>query len=128
MARPRTTTARREAGRASSSSAMPHAWGQVEGSAGRGYGAVTPGRYTARSCSLRTFRSVSITAQSSSSPPAQPLTPADVAGQLGVTATTVRRWLVEGRLAGTRVGGRLRIDPQAVAEIVRPADETRGGP
>lgn len=41
--------------------------------------------------------------------------------RLGVTPTTVRRWLTDGLLAGVRVGGRYRVDPVAVEQFVEPA-------
>ena len=44
------------------------------------------------------------------------------AARLGVTPTTVRRWLSEGRLAGVRVGGRYRVDQEALDAIVQPAE------
>jgi acetyl-CoA/propionyl-CoA carboxylase, biotin carboxylase, biotin carboxyl carrier protein len=43
------------------------------------------------------------------------LTPRQVADELGVTIRTVQRWVAHGRLAGRRVGGRLRIPRSALA-------------
>jgi excisionase family DNA binding protein len=37
------------------------------------------------------------------------LTPREVARELGVTVRTVQRWIANGRLPGTRVGGRVRV-------------------
>jgi excisionase family DNA binding protein len=49
------------------------------------------------------------------------LRPCEVARMLDVSEPTVRRWLASGRLPGVRVGGRLRVDPTAVVEFVKPA-------
>lgn len=48
------------------------------------------------------------------------MTVAEVAAACGVTERTVRRWLSEGRLAGLRVGGRVRIPAHAVRELSVP--------
>jgi excisionase family DNA binding protein len=45
---------------------------------------------------------------------------ADTARLLGVSQRTVRRWLRDGRLAGYRVGRRIRIPEQSVREAVAP--------
>jgi len=45
---------------------------------------------------------------------------ADAARSLGVSERTVRRWLREGRLAGYRVGRRIRIPEHAVRDAVVP--------
>lgn len=46
------------------------------------------------------------------------LRPRDVATRLAVTAWTVRKWLADGTLKGTRLPtGGWRIHPSAVAEI-----------
>src|SRR4026207_222052 len=36
-------------------------------------------------------------------------TPRQVAEELGVTVRTVQRWVADGRLPATRVGGRVRV-------------------
>ena len=51
------------------------------------------------------------------------MTVAEVAQMCGVTERTVRRWLKEGRLAGMRVAGRVRISPHAVGELAAPYGE-----
>ena len=56
------------------------------------------------------------------------MTVAQVAQVCGVTERTVRRWLKEGRLAGVRVGGRVRISPHAVGELAAPYGEAAVGP
>jgi excisionase family DNA binding protein len=61
--------------------------------------------------------------ESDSAPPV--LTPAQAARELGVSESTVRRWLAEGRLNGFRIGGRLRLERHALERVVRPADEGR---
>jgi excisionase family DNA binding protein len=53
----------------------------------------------------------------------------DVAGAaraLGVTERTIRRWLKDGRLAGVRVGGRIRIPERAVREVASPYGSGKG--
>ena len=40
-----------------------------------------------------------------------PIGPGEAARRLGVSTRTVQRWLREGRLAGVRVGSRLKVDP-----------------
>jgi excisionase family DNA binding protein len=42
------------------------------------------------------------------------------AERLGVSERTVRRWLREGRLAGYKVGGRIRIPERALREAATP--------
>ena len=37
------------------------------------------------------------------------LTPRQVSEELGVTVRTVQRWVADGRLPATRVGGRVRV-------------------
>lgn len=54
---------------------------------------------------------------SESAAPPPTLTPAEVAAQLDVTPTTVRRWLADGRLDGERVGGRLRVDSESLGNV-----------
>ncbi|HET7676301.1 MAG TPA: biotin carboxylase N-terminal domain-containing protein, partial [Candidatus Limnocylindrales bacterium] len=41
--------------------------------------------------------------------------PGEAARRLGVSARTVQRWLRTGRLAGVRVGGRLKVDTGALS-------------
>jgi excisionase family DNA binding protein len=53
------------------------------------------------------------------------LTPRDVAKALGVSDKTVRRWIAEGRVAGVRIGGRLRVAPEALEILIRPAGPAR---
>ncbi|HEV7199333.1 MAG TPA: helix-turn-helix domain-containing protein, partial [Candidatus Limnocylindria bacterium] len=45
------------------------------------------------------------------------LTPREVALELGVTVRTVQRWIATGRLAGSRVGGRMRVPRSALAAV-----------
>lgn len=45
---------------------------------------------------------------------------AETARLLGVSERTIRRWLRQGRLAGYRLGGRIRISEQAAREAARP--------
>ena len=49
------------------------------------------------------------------------MTPRQAAALLAVSDGTVRRWLAEGRLPGVRVGGRLRVEPEALETFVRSA-------
>ena len=56
------------------------------------------------------------------------MTVAQVAEVCGVTERTVRRWLKEGRLAGVRVGSRVRISAHAVGELAAPYGETAASP
>ncbi len=44
----------------------------------------------------------------------------ETARLLGVTERTIRRWLRDGRLAGYKVGGRIRISERAAREAARP--------
>ena len=44
----------------------------------------------------------------------------DTARALGVSERTVRRWLREGRLAGYRIGLRIRIPEQSIRDAVAP--------
>ena len=53
-------------------------------------------------------------------PPPRWATPAEAADRLGVTPTTVRRWLSEERIAGVQVGGRCRVDPASLETFARP--------
>ena len=45
------------------------------------------------------------------------LTPRQVADELGVTVRTVQRWIADGRLPATRVGGRVRVSRSSLAEV-----------
>jgi excisionase family DNA binding protein len=56
------------------------------------------------------------------------LTPREVARELGVTVRTVQRWIANGRLPGTRVGGRVRVARRDL-DVVRgsPTGESRPG-
>lgn len=51
----------------------------------------------------------------------------DAARALGVSERTVRRWLRDGRLAGYRVGNRIRIPASAVRETAVPYGARSGG-
>jgi excisionase family DNA binding protein len=53
------------------------------------------------------------------------LTPREVALELGVTVRTVQRWIADGRLPGTRVGGRMRV-PRGALGAVASAPSTAG--
>jgi excisionase family DNA binding protein len=58
------------------------------------------------------------------------LTPRQVADQLGVTVRTVQRWIGEGRLPATRVGGRMRVSRSslaAVSDAPTPHESASGG-
>lgn len=58
------------------------------------------------------------------------MTDLDVTGTarlLGVSERTIRRWLRAGRLAGYRVGGRIRISEQAAREAARPYGSSATG-
>ena len=55
------------------------------------------------------------------------MTVTQVAQLCGVTERTVRRWLKDGRLAGVRVGGRVRISPHAVGELAAPYGDVTTG-
>jgi 3-methylcrotonyl-CoA carboxylase alpha subunit len=45
------------------------------------------------------------------------LTPRQVAEELGVTVRTVQRWVADGRLPATRVGGRVRVSRSSLGSI-----------
>jgi excisionase family DNA binding protein len=45
------------------------------------------------------------------------LTPRQVAEELGVTVRTVQRWVADGRLPATRVGGRVRLSRSSLASV-----------
>lgn len=43
----------------------------------------------------------------------------DVAEALGVTVSTIRNWIQEGKIRGTKLGGEYRIPVSEVERIVR---------
>jgi acetyl-CoA/propionyl-CoA carboxylase biotin carboxyl carrier protein len=45
------------------------------------------------------------------------LTPRQVAEELGVTVRTVQRWVADGRLSATRVGGRVRLSRSSLSAV-----------
>ncbi len=45
------------------------------------------------------------------------LTPRQVAEELGVTVRTVQRWVADGRLPATRVGGRVRLSRSSLGSV-----------
>jgi acetyl-CoA/propionyl-CoA carboxylase biotin carboxyl carrier protein len=45
------------------------------------------------------------------------LTPRQVAEELGVTVRTVQRWVADGRLPATRVGGRVRVSRSSLGSV-----------
>ena len=45
------------------------------------------------------------------------LTPRQVAKELGVTVRTVQRWVADGRLPATRVGGRVRLSRSSLGSV-----------
>jgi acetyl-CoA/propionyl-CoA carboxylase biotin carboxyl carrier protein len=49
--------------------------------------------------------------------PDETLTPRQVAEELGVTVRTVQRWVAEGRLPATRVGGRVRLSRSSLESV-----------
>ena len=54
------------------------------------------------------------------------LTPRHVAEELGVTVRTVQRWVADGRLAATHVGGRVRVSRSSLTAVVEPAEDPAG--
>jgi excisionase family DNA binding protein len=52
--------------------------------------------------------------------PDELLTPRQVADELGVTPRTVQRWIAQGRLPATRVGGRERVSRSSLAQVMQP--------
>jgi len=48
------------------------------------------------------------------------LTPRQVAEELGVTVRTVQRWVADGRLSATRVGGRVRLSRSSLGSVAGP--------
>jgi excisionase family DNA binding protein len=59
--------------------------------------------------------------------PEQPLTIPEVAVELRVASTTVRRWVANGQLKATRLGrssgAHYRISPEALREFLQPVGE-----
>ncbi len=49
--------------------------------------------------------------------PDETLTPRQVAEELGVTIRTVQRWVADGRLPATRVGGRVRVSRSSLGSV-----------
>jgi acetyl-CoA/propionyl-CoA carboxylase biotin carboxyl carrier protein len=49
--------------------------------------------------------------------PSGSLTPREVADELGVTVRTVQRWINDGRLPATRVGGRMRVSRSSLGVV-----------
>jgi acetyl-CoA/propionyl-CoA carboxylase biotin carboxyl carrier protein len=49
--------------------------------------------------------------------PDETLTPRQVAEELGVTVRTVQRWVADGRLPATRVGGRVRVSRSSLGSV-----------
>src|SRR3970282_2627165 len=45
------------------------------------------------------------------------LTPRQLAEELGVTVRTVQRWVADGRLPATRVGGRVRLSRSSLGAV-----------
>ena len=56
------------------------------------------------------------------------LTPREVAERLGVTVRTVQRWVASGTLAGTRVGGRVRVSRSSLEALTVPSETTQARP
>ena len=48
------------------------------------------------------------------------LTPRQVAAELGVTVRTVQRWISDGRLPATRIGGRMRVSRLSLEAVRHP--------
>ena len=56
----------------------------------------------------------------------QPLLTLDEAAErLRTTSWTVRRWIREGKLVGTRIGGEWRVDPVDLEEFIRKGKSTQ---
>ena len=45
------------------------------------------------------------------------LTPRQVADELGVTVRTVQRWIADGRLPASRIGGRVRVSRSSLSQV-----------
>jgi excisionase family DNA binding protein len=78
---------------------------------------------------MRKSRILSVVLTSETRTPARPpaLAPAEAAAELGVSAATVRRWIGEGRIPATRVGGRWRLDEGALERVVHRTADRGGG-
>lgn len=70
-------------------------------------------------CVVFTSSVLIVTSEAPATPPA--LTPVEAAARLGVAPATVRRWLASGELEGVRIVGRLRVAPEALDRLLRPA-------
>ncbi len=55
------------------------------------------------------------------------LTPRQVAEELGVTVRTVQRWVADGRLRATRVGGRVRLSRSSLTSVAGGAAASTAG-
>jgi acetyl-CoA/propionyl-CoA carboxylase biotin carboxyl carrier protein len=60
--------------------------------------------------------------------PDETLTPRQVAVELGVTIRTVQRWVAEGRLPATRVGGRVRVSRSSLGSVAGEAEQPADRP
>lgn len=52
----------------------------------------------------------------------------EAARMLGVSERTIRRWLAQGRLAGYRLGGRVRVPARAIGEALAPYGSNPASP
>jgi len=55
------------------------------------------------------------------------ITVREAAERLLVHPHTIRRWLKEGKIKGWKVGGRYRIDPESLQQIVKGIGGRKGG-
>jgi excisionase family DNA binding protein len=58
--------------------------------------------------------------------PDETLTPRQVAEELGVTVRTVQRWVADGRLPASRVGGRMRVSRTSLGAVAEPTSSPPG--
>jgi 3-methylcrotonyl-CoA carboxylase alpha subunit len=58
--------------------------------------------------------------------PDETLTPRQVAEELGVTVRTVQRWVADGRLPASRVGGRMRVSRSSLGAVAEPTSSPPG--